>query len=78
MKRAKFLFFGSKRANLATLVTCGKTLIPVPRSEPLLLRYCNEMNANFRTICSQVSQPASAGNVIDMSELQAQKCMTPQ
>jgi len=32
----------------------------------------------FSTIRSQVSQPASAGNVADMSDLQAQKCMTPQ
>jgi len=36
------------------------------------------MKANFRTIRTQVSQPASAGNVADMSELQAQNCMTPQ
>jgi len=36
------------------------------------------MKANFRTIRSQVSQPASAGNVEDKSELQAQNCMTPQ
>jgi len=31
------------------------------------------MKANFRTIRTQVLQPASAGNVADMSELQAQK-----
>jgi len=36
------------------------------------------MKANFRTIRTQVSQLASAGNVADMSELQAQNCMTPQ
>jgi len=36
------------------------------------------MKANFRTTRSQVSQPATAGNVVDMSELQAQNCMTPQ
>jgi len=36
------------------------------------------MKANFRTIRTHVSQPASAGNVTDMSELQAQNCMTPQ
>ena len=36
------------------------------------------MKANFRNIRTQVSQPASAGNVADMSELQAQNCMTPQ
>jgi len=36
------------------------------------------MKANFRTIRTQVSQPASAGNVADMSELQAQNCMTLQ
>jgi len=36
------------------------------------------MKARFRTIRTQVSQPASAGNVADMSELQAQNCMTPQ
>jgi len=36
------------------------------------------MKANFRTIRTQVSQSASAGNVADMSELQAQNCMTPQ
>ena len=35
------------------------------------------MKANFRTIRTQVSQPASAGNVADMSELQAQNCMIP-
>jgi len=40
----------------------------------LLLR--NEVQ--FRTICTQVSQPASAGSGADMSELQAQNCMTPQ
>jgi len=34
--------------------------------------------SQFRTIRTQVSQPASAGNVADMSELQAQNCMTPQ
>ena len=33
---------------------------------------------HFRTIRTQVSQPASAGNGTDMSELQAQNCMTPQ
>jgi len=36
------------------------------------------MKAIFRTIRTQVLQPASAGNVPDMSELQAQYCMTPQ
>jgi len=36
------------------------------------------MKVNFRTIRTQVSQPASAGNVADMSELQAQNCMTSQ
>jgi len=36
------------------------------------------MKANFRTIRTQVSRPASAGSVPDMSELQAQNCMTPQ
>jgi len=35
------------------------------------------MKANFRTIRTQVSQPASAGNVVDMSELQAQNSMIP-
>jgi len=40
----------------------------------LLLR--NE--GHFRTIRIQVSQPASGGNVTDMSELQAQNWMTPQ
>jgi len=44
----------------------------------LLPCYCYAMKANFRTIHTQVSQPASAGNVVDMSELQAQNCMTPQ
>jgi len=36
------------------------------------------MKATFRTIRTQVSQPASAGNVADMSELQAQNCLTLQ
>ena len=36
------------------------------------------MKANFRTIRTQVSQPASAGNVADMSELRAQNYTTPQ
>jgi len=36
------------------------------------------MNDNFRNIRTQVSQPATAGNVTDTSELQAQNCMTPQ
>jgi len=40
----------------------------------LLLR--NE--GHFRTIRTQVSQPASVGNVADMSELQAQNRMTTQ
>ena len=53
---------------LLSIVSCGKTLTPVTWSEPLLLCYCNEIKANFRTICSQVSQPASAGNVTDMSD----------
>ena len=33
------------------------------------------MNANFRTYRTQVSLPASANNVADMCELQAQNCM---
>jgi len=33
------------------------------------------MKANFRTIRTQVSQTASAGNAADMSEQQAQNCM---
>jgi len=36
------------------------------------------MKANFRTNRTQVSLPASAGNVANMCELQAQNCMTPQ
>jgi len=36
------------------------------------------MKANFRTTHTQVSQPASSGNVADMSVLQAQNCMAPQ
>jgi len=36
------------------------------------------MKANFRTIRTQVSQPASAGSGADMCELQAQNCMTLQ
>ena len=36
------------------------------------------MKVNFRTNRTQVSLPASAGNVADMCELQAQNCMTPQ
>jgi len=36
------------------------------------------MKVNFRNIRTQVSQPPSAGNVADMSEQQAQNCMTPQ
>jgi len=35
------------------------------------------MKANVRTIHTQVLQPASAGNVADVSELQAQNCMLP-
>jgi len=40
----------------------------------LLLR--NE--GQFRTLRTHVSQPASSGKGADMSELQAQNCMTPQ
>jgi len=40
----------------------------------LLLR----SEGHFRTIRTQVSQPASGGNVTDMSKLQAQNWMTPQ
>ena len=40
-----------------------------------MLLLCNE--GHFRTIRTQVSQPASGGNVTDMSELQAQNWMTP-
>jgi len=36
------------------------------------------MKASFRNIRTQVSHPASAGNVPDTRELQAQICMTPQ
>jgi len=36
------------------------------------------MRTNSRTIRSQVWQPASAGKGADMSELQAQHCMTPE
>ena len=36
------------------------------------------MKVNIRNFRTQVSQPASAGNVADIIELQAQNCMTPQ
>ena len=41
-----------------------------------MLQLRNE--GHFITTLTQVSQPASAGNVADMSELQAQNRMTPQ
>jgi len=36
------------------------------------------VKVNFRAIGTQVSQPAFAGNLADMSELQARNCVTPQ
>jgi len=36
------------------------------------------MKANFRTNRTQVSLPASTGNVADMCEFQAQNCMIPE
>jgi len=33
---------------------------------------------NYKTIRSQVSQPATAGKGTDMSELQAHRCMAPE
>jgi len=45
--------------------------------EDLLPCYCYAAKTNDRTICSQVSQPASAGKKADMSELKAHHCMTP-
>jgi len=38
---------------------------------------CYGIKPNRRTSRSQVSQPASAGEEADMSELQAYHCMTP-
>jgi len=38
--------------------------------------YCYAIKTNSRTICSQVSQPASAGKGADMSEMQTHRCMT--
>jgi len=35
------------------------------------------LKTNSRIVCLQVSQPASAGQGADMSELQADHCMTP-
>ena len=41
--------------------------------------YRYAIKANFRTTCSQVSQPASAGNVADAVNCkQAYHCMTPE
>jgi len=42
----------------------------------LLSRYCYAIKTNSRTICSRLSQTASAGKRRDMSELQAHHCMT--
>jgi len=42
----------------------------------LLSRYCYATKTNSRTICSRLSQPASAGKGGYMSELQAHYCMT--
>jgi len=46
--------------------------------EELLSCYCYAMKSNDRTIRSQSLQPASAGEVADMSELQAYNFMKPE
>jgi len=43
-----------------------------------LLDYCYTTKTNSKTIRSQVWQPASAGKTVEMSELQAHHCMTPE
>ena len=44
----------------------------------LLPCYCYAIKTNSRKICSRLSQPSSADKGGDMSELQADHCMTPQ
>jgi len=65
---------------LRSAVTCGKTSTTVTCSEPMKVFavFCYAVKTNNRTIRSHVSQPASAGKVADMSELQAHHCMTPE
>ena len=49
-------------------------------SEPLLPCYCYAVTANFNTILPQVSQPASAGNVVNLvnCKLISHHCMMPE
>jgi len=64
---------------LRSAVACGKTPAAVTWSEPLLPWHRYAIKANFITTCSQVWQPASAGNVADVVNCkQAYHCMTPE
>jgi len=65
---------------LRSTVTCSKKPTAVTWSEPLLPCYCYAINANFRTILPQVSQPASAGNAADSMncKLISHHCMIPE
>jgi len=65
---------------LRSAATCGKTPTTVTWSEPfeeLLPCYCYAIKSTDRTIRSQALQPVSAGEVADMSELQAYHFMKP-
>jgi len=65
----------------STITWCGKTPTAVTWSEPSLPCHCYATKANIRTISSQVSQPASAGKGVDVSDLQGlspHHCMTPE
>jgi len=48
--------------------------------ELLLPCYCHAINANFKTILPQVSQPVSAGNVADLvnCKLISHHCVMPE
>jgi len=51
---------------------------PHAACEDFLPCYCYAIQTKSRTIRAQLSQPASAGKVAHMSELQAYHYMTPQ
>jgi len=63
---------------LRSTITCGKTPSAATRSRwtfEVLLCYCYAKKTNDRIIRSDISQPASAGERADMSELQAHHCI---
>ena len=63
---------------MSSTITYGWRPTTATWSVSLLSCYCYAVKVNFRAIGTQVSQPAFAGNLADMSELQARNCVTPQ